>query len=118
LIKDYKVKLIRGKCEITAENALIVLQELYNSIQFIHYKEIHTYHDQLMSTDSRISTLSQKLMVYYDDLLKHTVTSFQSNKGINLGNIDHLAQTYFPLCMSEIFNALRTNHQLKHWGRL
>ncbi|CAN1184238.1 Probable DNA primase large subunit [Linum perenne] len=37
---------------------------------------------------------------------------------ISLKDIDIMAKSSFPLCMSHLFDKLREDHHLKHWGRI
>ncbi|CAN0907619.1 Probable DNA primase large subunit [Linum grandiflorum] len=37
---------------------------------------------------------------------------------ISLKDIDIVAKSSFPLCMSHLFDKLREDHHLKHWGRM
>ena len=37
---------------------------------------------------------------------------------INLGNINAYAKRSFPLCMKQLYDGLKKDHHLKHFGRL
>lgn len=119
LIEKYEVELDMGHAIITPDNAFIVIQELFGEILHLHNKNIERIYKPMIKQDSRLEKLIELLREYnkstehYYKPEKTVVTS-----KIDAHNIDYLSKEYFPLCMSEILEGLKTKHQLKHWGRL
>lgn len=119
LIEKYEVELERGFAIITPDNAFIVIQELFGEILHLQNKNVERIYKQMVKQDARIEKLIDLLKEYN----KSTEHYYKPEKTvatskIDASNVEYLSKEYFPLCMSEILDGLKTKHQLKHWGRL
>ena len=96
-----------GMVCIRPENALIVLQELFNTIMFMHNKEIVNIYEQLYEGDFRIKQIIDLLRDYNNKLKTEIINEKSSfNLNIRFESLDYLADKCFPLCMGEIFKSL------------
>lgn len=119
LIEKYEVELDKGFAVITPESAFIVIQELFSEIIHLHNKNVERIYKQIVRQDARL----EKLIELLRDYNKSTEHYYKAEKPvatskIDANNVEYLSKEYFPLCMSEILEGLKTKHQLKHWGRL
>jgi len=119
LIEKHEVDLEGGFAIVTPENAFIVIQELFSEIMHLHNKNVERIYKQIVKHDPRL----EKLIELLRDYNKSTEHYYKPEKTvvtskIDASNIEYLSKEYFPLCMSEILEGLKTKHQLKHWGRL
>lgn len=119
LIEKHEVELDMGFAVIKPESALIVIQELFSEIMHLQNKNVERIYKQMVKADARLEKLIELLKEYN----KSTEHYYKTDKPvmtskIDAANVDYLAKEYFPLCMSEILEGLKTKHQLKHWGRL
>lgn len=119
LIEKYEVDLEGGYAIITPDSAFIVIQELFGEILHLHNKNVERIYKQIVKADARLEKLVDLLREYN----KSTEHYYKSDKPVTTSkidatNVEYLSKEYFPLCMSEILDGLKTKHQLKHWGRL
>jgi len=119
LIEKHEVELDMGFAVIKPESALIVIQELFSEIMHLQNKNVERIYKQMVKADARLEKLIELLKEYN----KSTEHYYKTDKPvvtskIDAANVDYLSKEYFPLCMSEILEGLKTKHQLKHWGRL
>ena len=119
LIEKYECELEAGYALITPDSAFIVLQELFSEILHVHNKNVEKIYKSMVKADARLERLIELLREYN----KSTEHYYKAEKPttatkIDATNVEYLSKEYFPLCMSEILDGLKTKHQLKHWGRL
>lgn len=89
LIKDYKVELHNGYALVKPDDSIIIIQELFNTIMFLHNKEITGIYEQLYNFDPRIRSLVDLLQEYNTKLKSEIVNekvTFSFN--IKLENLD------------------------------
>lgn len=67
--------------------------------------------------EGRIAPLLKTMNSHYTGNKNYTESNLVEGE-VTAANIDTLAKTNMPLCMSQLHAGLKRDHKLKHWGRL
>ena len=103
---------LKGKVYVTPKDLKVIATDIYRSGLQLALEEAQ----KVEITDERLLRLF--------GLLKDPDFDFgykinpAKNRGINLQNLNQLADTHFPPCMKKLFYKLSTESHLKHFGRL
>lgn len=112
LVKMRKVYLKDGYAYISHKDFISVLTAQYR----LHLRQslaIASHHLGEIEQDERLISLLKGLHQSY------TGNDYSDSKSvINIENLDSLSAKYFPLCMRQLHEFLRSTHHLKHGGRL
>ncbi|XP_057665777.1 DNA primase large subunit-like [Diorhabda carinulata] len=113
LIKNRRVFLEHGYAYIPTSELVVSIQAQFRASL---NESLSTYNQRLPSVDDdRLNSLLCNLHNVYTGKT-HVVED--SKDGINPANLDNYSQQHFPLCMRHLYNTLKSNHHLKHQGRL
>ncbi|KMZ66123.1 putative DNA primase large subunit [Zostera marina] len=117
LVANRKVFMLQGFAYVAMHQAtaLVVTQFrslLSKSLVLTYRKWTSTIREQ---EKDRLTPIVEALST---DYLGPNYSQPKDNIHITLKDIDHLANTSFPLCMRHLFYKLREDHHLKHGGRM
>ena len=114
LLERYEVDLQGGEALIYPSNAFRLLQDLFGELLFQQHRQLREVARVIRQRDPRLVEITaalrqeKKERIYYEE----------TRLDVAPHSVPELARAHFPLCMEEIYNALRRKHMLKHWGRL
>lgn len=102
---------IRGYCYIDPADLSIIACEIFRSgLQLA----LATAQQTIVSDERILRIFSMMKDPDFDYGYKVPVL----NRDINLNNLEGIAKIHFPPCMKKLMNNLKSNHHLKHMGRL
>ncbi|XP_072382691.1 DNA primase large subunit-like [Diabrotica undecimpunctata] len=114
LVKNRKVLLEHGFAFIPTSELVVSIQTQFRSVL---NEALSLYNQRLPSLDDdRVNSLLDNLHNLYTG--KTHIVDDPKDGGINPANLDVYSQKHFPLCMRHLYNILKSNHHLKHFGRL
>ena len=103
---------LKGKVYVTPKDLKVIAIDIYRSGLELALEEAQ----KVDITDERLLRLFGQLKD--PDFDFGYKINPAKNRGINLQNLNQLADTHFPPCMKKLFYKLSTESHLKHFGRL
>ncbi|CAG9861402.1 unnamed protein product [Phyllotreta striolata] len=112
LVKGRKVFLKQGYAYIPTSDLIVCILSQFRASLNESLLKFNSYLPRL--DDDRIGNLLENLHYIHTGDVSYEDTQ----DALNPANLDSYAKQFFPLCMSTLFNVLKTQHHLKHFGRL
>ncbi|CAG9312662.1 unnamed protein product [Blepharisma stoltei] len=103
---------IKGFCYVTREHIIDVIADLFRQGCDLALKEA----SKNIITDERLKSIINRITNPDADNVYENKAP--KEKFVTLENLDMMAHNHFPPCMKRLFSNIKTNHHLKHFGRL